>query len=184
MKILSKNIGILSFLGGFEAHKKILQDFSVYTSFVKEVKDLESIDALIIPGGDNSVLLSLLSASLFPALQKRIAEGMPVFVTGSSVLLFTDPLSPLYIRQFHMKKSLSREEYQENIIINFSDMKPFSAHFIPFGKIESLEKNMKIFSRNTEGEAVLFQYKHILFSAFYPEFSTDYRIHEYFLNLI
>ena len=57
-----KRIGVLALQGDFEAHGKILERLGAEPVFVRTAAELDSLDGLVIPGGESSTMLKLLRA--------------------------------------------------------------------------------------------------------------------------
>jgi pyridoxal 5'-phosphate synthase pdxT subunit len=49
-------VGILALQGGFEAHAKVLRALGAEPREVRVADDLHGLDALIIPGGESTVM--------------------------------------------------------------------------------------------------------------------------------
>ena len=82
-------IGVLSLQGGYEKHIDILERLNIQTSKVKYRKDLLSIDALIIPGGESSALSNLIEKeSLYTPLINFISK-YPVYGTCAGLILLS-----------------------------------------------------------------------------------------------
>ena len=106
---MHKTIGVLALQGSFEEHlhklvelsKKIetMSDagtqntsFSGITSLsylpVKTIADIETIDALILPGGESTTIGKLLRIfDLLEPIKKRIERGLPVWGTCCGMIL-------------------------------------------------------------------------------------------------
>jgi len=54
-------VGVLALQGDFEAHRKALAVAGADSTEVRQPSDLESLDGLIIPGGESSTMLKLLN---------------------------------------------------------------------------------------------------------------------------
>ena len=75
-------IGVLALQGDFSAHQKCLEHQNVPVLQVRESKDLDAIEGLVLPGGESSVMSRLLLRyGLFEPLQKKIQQGLPIFAT-------------------------------------------------------------------------------------------------------
>jgi pyridoxal 5'-phosphate synthase pdxT subunit len=55
--IKKPKIGILALQGDFEAHKKVVEKAGAIAAEVRTEADLETIDGLIIPGGESTTML-------------------------------------------------------------------------------------------------------------------------------
>ncbi|MGA8675034.1 MAG: pyridoxal 5'-phosphate synthase glutaminase subunit PdxT, partial [Candidatus Acidiferrales bacterium] len=69
-------IGILAIQGDYEAHAKMLQNIGVEHSFVRTPQDLQGLDAIILPGGESTTHLKVLTEEgLFDALKNFAAQN-------------------------------------------------------------------------------------------------------------
>src|SRR5436309_2950379 len=56
-----RTIGILALQGDYEAHRKVLEEkLHVETAEVRTPKELQRVDALILPGGESTTIAKLL----------------------------------------------------------------------------------------------------------------------------
>ena len=70
-----KIVGILGFQGAFFEHKKILDHLKVTNIIVKTSIDLKRVDALIIPGGESTVISKfIIKQYLLDPLKEFILE--------------------------------------------------------------------------------------------------------------
>ena len=68
-------VGILAFQGDFLLHSKILKKLNVENILVKNVQDLNSSDALIIPGGESTVISKMINLTKITLnLSKKIIK--------------------------------------------------------------------------------------------------------------
>jgi 5'-phosphate synthase pdxT subunit len=66
-------IGILGMQGDIEEHLAIMEKIGVDSIRVKSVKTLETVDGLIMPGGESTTMLKLLKLTgLFDVLKEKI----------------------------------------------------------------------------------------------------------------
>lgn len=187
MKIINKIVGVLGYMGTFKKHQEILNQMGIECILVKSKEELDSCDALIIPGTEISALKIPLDP-LLPEIKQRIEDSMPLMITGEScVLLSEKELTPiswpkLIIERFSIE---SNKEYLEKLKLNFLDTKDFEAVFLRSPQIKKINKNFKIMAEKREnGEIVMIENKNIIACTFYPELSHDLRIHEYFVTKI
>ena len=81
-------VGILALQGDFLEHFEILRDLGVEAVYIKKPRDLEHIDALIIPGGESTTIGSLIQyAGLAPAITRFAEEGKPILGTCAGAIL-------------------------------------------------------------------------------------------------
>jgi len=87
-------VGVLALQGAFAAHARVLAELGAHPVEVRTPADLETVDALVMPGGESTTMSMLLESSgLFDAVAARLGEGLPVFGTcAGMILLATDVL--------------------------------------------------------------------------------------------
>ena len=85
---MSISVGILALQGGFEAHAKILRALGAEPSEVRVPADLEGLDALILPGGESTVMtLGIEREGLAGPLRELAASGRPVLGTCAGMIM-------------------------------------------------------------------------------------------------
>src|SRR2546422_10609778 len=79
-------VGVLSLQGDFEAHAKILQRFANPIE-VRTAEQLDSVDALVIPGGESTTIRKLATTySLLEPLRARAASRLPILGTCAGMI--------------------------------------------------------------------------------------------------
>ena len=89
-------IGILALQGAFIEHEQALQRLGVEFVEIRQLADWqpETLDGLIIPGGESTVQGKLLrDLGLFAPVQAEILRGLPVFGTCAGLLLLAEHLN-------------------------------------------------------------------------------------------
>jgi len=57
-------IGVLALQGDFDAHRKRLEQLGAQVVLIKKPEQLDTIDGLVIPGGESSTFLKLLGSKV------------------------------------------------------------------------------------------------------------------------
>lgn len=84
-------VGVLALQGDVREHLRVLDQLCVERREVRSVADLGSVDALIIPGGESSVIDKLTRIfGVREAIVARIRRGMPVLGTCAGLILLAD----------------------------------------------------------------------------------------------
>ena len=83
------NIGILALQGAFAEHGTVLDHLGIEHFEIRQRQDIErSFDALILPGGESTVISKLLrDLELLEPLAEKIENGLPVFGTCAGLIL-------------------------------------------------------------------------------------------------
>ena len=81
-------VGILSFQGSFLDHSKSINELGHDSLLIKQSKDLDSIDALILPGGESTAMKKINEFSdLLSELDQIIKDGIPTLSTCAGTIL-------------------------------------------------------------------------------------------------
>jgi 5'-phosphate synthase pdxT subunit len=89
---MTHRIAVLALQGDFAEHENALRQCGSEVMEIRQSADLQkSFDALVIPGGESTVIGKLLrELELFTELQARIRAGLPVFATCAGLILLAD----------------------------------------------------------------------------------------------
>src|SRR5438309_5674296 len=88
-------VGVLALQGDFEAHEKALERAGATPVQVRTADELDSVDALVIPGGESTTMLKLLDLMKLKEPLRRFVDTKPVFGTcAGAILLAKDVLNP------------------------------------------------------------------------------------------
>ena len=82
-------VGILALQGAVQDHEAPLARLGIGTRQIRRREDLAGVDALILPGGESTVMARFLALyGLGDAIRERVAGGMPVFgICAGAILL-------------------------------------------------------------------------------------------------
>lgn len=87
-------IGVLALQGDFAEHLAVLASCGYPARPVRSIEDLQTVDSLIIPGGESTTMLKLIDRyDMRDLLVKRIAGGMGVLGTCAGAILLADEVS-------------------------------------------------------------------------------------------
>ncbi|HEY6554430.1 MAG TPA: pyridoxal 5'-phosphate synthase glutaminase subunit PdxT, partial [Vicinamibacteria bacterium] len=87
-------VGVLGLQGDFAAHAAILQGLGLEPRDVRRCRDLDALEALVIPGGESSTLLKLMA-------DEPWFEDLPSFHRRGGFLLGTCAGAILLAREVH-----------------------------------------------------------------------------------
>lgn len=184
-------VGVLALQGGVIEHVKMLQDLKVETVLVKEPKDLESIEGIILPGGESTAIAKLLKISgLETPLKEKIQNGLPCFGTCAGMILLAKEiigetphlaLMDIVVRRNAYGRQLASFKV-EQVIKAISDS-ALPLVFIRAPWIEEVKENVQVLF-TYDNHIVMARQDNILVSSFHPELDTDHSIHQYFVDMI
>src|SRR4029079_17631981 len=85
---VSPRIGVLALQGASREHLEALRVAGAEALTVRRVGELDSVDALVIPGGESTTMSHLLREfELLDPLRARLADGMPAYGSCAGMIL-------------------------------------------------------------------------------------------------
>ena len=185
-------IGVLSYQGSVIEHIRAINSLENAVGVeVKTLEALNSVDGLIIPGGESTTIGKLLDIfGLKEPLKKRIEDGMCVWGTCAGLILLAKNIVGEKPYLDVMDITVRRNAYGRQIdsfntnqvIEEFSD-KPIPLIFIRAPWIESAGSGVKVLC-SLDGHIVAGREKNMLVTSFHPELSDDNTVHKYFAGMI
>lgn len=183
-------IGVLAIQGDYEAHGRMLERLGVEPVYVRTPADLAGLRGLIIPGGESTTHMKILSEEgLLEALRKYSAEGGAFFGTcAGAILLAREVHNPDQASLGLLDISVLRNGYgrqlASDVRLGSSKLKdaPLEMVFVRAPIIESVGPGVKILAEDA-GHPVLVEQSRILAATFHPELTGDSTIHEYFIKM-
>ncbi|MCX8095072.1 MAG: pyridoxal 5'-phosphate synthase glutaminase subunit PdxT [Caldisericia bacterium] len=186
-------VGVLALQGAFIEHYYFLKNFDfVEGVLVKKKEDLETVDGLIIPGGESTTIGKLLERyNMKDILKEKIKNGFPVFGTCAGLILLSKKIEQNYdqplleVLDIVIKRNAfgsQKESMEIDLDIKGLD-KPFRAVFIRAPVVSKIGNNVEVLAKVDEGP-VLVKEGNIMGSSFHPELTDDIRIHKMFIDII
>lgn len=188
---MTLTIGVLALQGAFARHVESLKKLNVSTCLVKTPKDLNTCDALIIPGGESTTLIKQMHFTGIKSALLPFSKCKPILGTCAGAILMSKELqqgggvSPLGLMNITTKRNSygrQNDSFSANITLNFSERPSFEAIFIRAPSIEDIDSNVKVLA-SYKGSPILVQEELCLAATFHPELTKNQRIHEYLLHL-
>ena len=184
-------IGILALQGNFEQHKVVLDGLFVNTSLIKYPDELDSLSALIIPGGESSTISKHLDENNFRKKIIQFAVRKPIFGTCAGMILLsstspTKKVNPLNLMDFKVDRNgwgRQINSFSVNMIIDKSIGDSYKGYFIRSPKINTKNIKLKVLASYENNQVMLFDGKHLA-TSFHPEIGGDNRLHKFFLENI
>ncbi len=184
-------IGVLAIQGAVSEHINMLKRAGAEALAVKTVESINSVDGLILPGGESTTIGRLIRLYKIDAvIKERAAKGMPIYGTCAGMILlskhingFGQPTLEL-IDTAITRNAFGRQVDSMEVDLTIKDFDtPFHATFIRAPVAKDPGKDVEILSELSEG-AVFVKQGNILASSFHPELGNDLRIHKYFLDMV
>jgi pyridoxal 5'-phosphate synthase pdxT subunit len=183
-------VGILAAQGDFEAHAATLARMGVEHGFVRAPRDLDGVDAIILPGGESTTQWKfLVDEGLEAGLREFGERGGPIFGTcAGAILLARDVRNPQQQSLGLADISVIRNGYGRQLAsevrhgLTTISPEPIEMVFIRAPIIERVGRDVQVLA-NSDGNPVLIQEGRILIATFHPELTSDNTVHEYFLRV-
>jgi 5'-phosphate synthase pdxT subunit len=178
---VARTVGILALQGGFEAHAKIVRALGAEPREVRVPADLEALDALIIPGGESTVMtLGIEREGLGEPLRRLIASGLPTLGTcAGMIMLDRDHLGLLNLRAERNAFGRQVHSFEADLEI---DGAPMHAVFIRAPWIAERGDGVEVLA-SVDGHPVAVRERNMLAVSFHPELAGETRLHELLLAM-
>jgi 5'-phosphate synthase pdxT subunit len=179
---VSKLVGVLALQGDFEAHAKMIRALGAQPREVRVPADLEELDALIIPGGESTVMtLGIEREGLAEPLRALIDGGTPVLGTcAGMIMLDREHLGILDVTTRRNAFGRQVRSFEADIELDGVDGGPMHAVFIRAPWVAEHGPGVEVLGR-VEEHPVAIRQGNVLAVSFHPELSGDPRLHELLL---
>ncbi|MCV7228764.1 pyridoxal 5'-phosphate synthase glutaminase subunit PdxT [Mycolicibacterium komossense] len=192
----SHRVGVLALQGDTREHLAALEEAGAQALTVRRRAELESIDGLVIPGGESTTMSHLLREfELLGPLRARLAEGMPAYGScAGMILLATEILDagvpgreavPLAgIDMTVRRNAFGRQVDSFEGDIDFTGLdSSVHAVFIRAPWVERVAEHVEVLAR-AAGHPVAVRQGKVLATAFHPEMTGDRRVHKLFVDML
>ena len=183
-------IGVLAIQGDYAAHAMALSDAGATPAEVRKPEELESLDGLILPGGESTTMLKFLEKRhFFDALQK-FCQAKPVFGTcAGAILLAREVRNPaqrsLGILDAVVERNAYGRQIDSSILTAETSLPggPLEMVFIRAPRIVTTGDGVEVLAQR-EGFPVLVRQGITMAATFHPELSADRRVHKAFVDTV
>jgi 5'-phosphate synthase pdxT subunit len=177
-------VGILALQGGFEAHAKLVRALGAGAIEVRRPAELAGLDALIIPGGESSVMtLGIEREGLAEPLRQLVDSGTPVLGTcAGMIMLDRDHLGVLDLRARRNAFGRQLRSFEAELDVEGVDGGPVHAVFIRAPWVSEHGESVEVLAE-VDGHPVAVRQGNVIAVAFHPELAGETRLHELVLGL-
>ena len=189
-------IGALALQGAFREHIRAFERLGARAKEIRQLKDLDGIDGVVLPGGESTTIGKLLvDLEILNPLIEKIKAGMPVFGTCAGLILLCEDIEDSSQPRIGLLKARVKrnafgsqvDSFEEFLPIPELGAIPYPAVFIRAPLITRVAPEIRVLASVTQGEAtqtVACRQDNILATSFHPELTNDARFHEYFLKMV
>lgn len=187
---------MLALQGAFREHIETLQRLGVDAFPMRTEADLQTADAVVLPGGESTTMDKLLRKfNLQQPLRQRLRDGMPAMATCAGLILLARDIIdglpdqqsldilPISVRRNGYGRQ--PESFQADVDVEFLD-EPFPGVFIRAPVIDQVAGEVDVVA--TQGGSVVGvrggPRGSVLGLAFHPELSSDDRMHRFFIDMV
>ena len=185
-------VGVLALQGDVREHLAALSNCDVHAVPVRTRDELQSVDALVLPGGESTTMSRLLRVfGLEPALRDRLDAGMPCLATCAGLILLSRTVldgrgDELALGAFDIavrRNAYGRqvESFESDVHVAPLGVAPFPGVFIRAPRIESVGGSAEVIAELDSEPVAIRQGPHLGLS-FHPEMTGDLRLHELFVR--
>lgn len=184
-------IGVLALQGAFIEHEQMLSALGVDAFEIRCIADIEKpFDGLILPGGESTVQGKLLrELRLFEPIKKLIQNGLPVFGTCAGLLLLAKELTDddtCHLGTMNLKavrNAYGRQLGSFKAVEQFKGIGEIPMIFIRAPYIKQVSGDTEILAK-VDDKIVAARQNNQLVTSFHPELTNDYRVHQYFIDMV
>lgn len=176
-------VGVLALQGGFEAHEKVLQRLGATTREVRVPQDLDGLDALVIPGGESTVMtLGIEREGLAGPLRALAAGGTPILGTcAGMIMLDRAHLGILDVLAERNAFGRQLHSFEAEFEVEGVPDGPVHAIFIRAPWIAEHGPDVTVLAE-VDGHPVAIRQGDIVALSFHPELTGEDRLHRFFLE--
>ena len=183
-------IGILALQGDYDAHRRRVEELGAQAVLVRKPEELDSVDALIIPGGESTTFLKFLEQDGFLGKLRDFVRAKPTFGTCAGAILLAKevgnpPQETLGVLDIGVRRNAYGRQLHSSIREGETSLghSPMEMVFIRAPRIERVGKAVEVLARQGKDPVLVRQGK-TMAATFHPELSEDTRVHQAFLDLV
>lgn len=185
-------IGILALQGAVDLHATALSRLGLEPVLVRTPAQLDTVDALILPGGESSAMSKLLVINgLLEPLRDRLHAGMPALGTCAGMILLAtgvldgrpdqQSFSAIDIDVRRNAFGRQNDSFETDLELAAIGEAPVHAVFIRAPVVERTGPEVEVLATIDDGRPVACRQGGVIVTSFHPELADDLRVHQLFL---
>ena len=187
-------VGVLALQGDVREHISSLLACDVEAVAVRRAQEIESIDALVLPGGESTTIAQLAEVfGIFDLIKDKINGGMPVYGSCAGMILLANQILDAKVGQKTFgglditvrRNAFGRQvdSFESDIAFNDGSDQTIRAVFIRAPWVEKIGATVEVLA-SVDSHPVAVRSKTALATSFHPELTGDNRIHRYFIEQV
>jgi 5'-phosphate synthase pdxT subunit len=191
---VTARVGVLALQGDTREHLAALTEAGADAITVRRRAELDSVDALVIPGGESTAMSKLLREfELLEPLRVRLADGMPAYGSCAGMILLATEIAdagvpgrealPLGAIDMTVRRNAfgrQVDSFEGDIAFEGLDG-PTHAVFIRAPWVERVGPSVEVLA-TAAGHPVAVRQGRTLATSFHPEMTGDRRVHRLFVD--
>jgi 5'-phosphate synthase pdxT subunit len=191
-------VGVLALQGDVREHLAMLRAAGVETVAVRRPEELDSVDGLVLPGGESTTMSKLARIfDLLEPLRQSAKSGLPMFGTCAGMIMLADRIEDgtagqetiggldVVVRRNAFGRQV--DSFEADLAVERLD-RPFHAMFIRAPWVEEVGPEVEVVATVATGPAtgriVAVRQGHLFATSFHPEVTGDARLHEVFVGIV
>ncbi len=192
-------IGVLALQGDVREHVAALRATGVDVVVVRDVRDLQNLNGLVIPGGESTTISKLAVRDGYMEPLRELAHaGTPMYGSCAGMIMLArevldgrddqETIGALNVIVRRNAFGRQVDSFEADVELPALGADPFPGVFIRAPWIEQVGADVEVIGRVTvpggEDRIVAVQSGPMLATSFHPELTDDLRVHEYFVTLV
>ena len=183
-------VGVLALQGDFREHIAALSAIGVDAVAVKTESEINSVEALVLPGGESTTIAKLARIfGVFDLIKSKISSGLPVYGSCAGLILLSNKIldgaegqetfGGLEITS--RRNAFGRQVDSFEGEIESSGIGKLNGVFIRAPWVEEVGSSVAVLA-TSHGHPVAVRQGNILATSFHPELTSDHAVHRYFVE--
>ncbi len=188
-----KKIGVLGLQGAISEHlEKLSKIPNVEPCNVKYEEDINTVDGLIIPGGESTAIGKLIyDFNLTEPIKTRINSGMPVWGTCAGMIILAKEITNdnrrhLAVMDINVVRNgygRQLDSFTTEVSLPSLASEKIPLVFIRAPYVVNVAPQVEVLLR-VNGNIVACRQNNMLATSFHPELTNDLSFHRYFAEMI
>jgi pyridoxal 5'-phosphate synthase pdxT subunit len=193
---VSVAVGVLALQGDTREHLAALNEAGAEAVKVRRLSELQSVDALVVPGGESTAMSHLLREfELLEPLRGLLRDGMPAYGSCAGMILLAGeildagvpgraalPLGGIDMTVRRNAFGRQVDSFEEDLTFTGIDG-PVHAVFIRAPWVERVGPEVEVLA-TAAGHPVAVRQGRMLATSFHPEMTGDRRVHAMFVDMV
>ena len=183
-----RRVGVLAIQGDVAAHGAALERVGAEWTRVRGEKDLDGLDALVLPGGESTTIAKgLARLGLYEPIEAFARAGHPILGTCAGAVLLAREVENFPVRSLRLLDVVAVRNAYGTQVDSFSadaegELEGLECIFIRAPRLRRPGPEVEVLAR-VDGWPVCVRQGKVLATTFHPELTRDPRLHALLLDL-